>query len=275
MNNNFKPNNYEHEVNNAIDNIIDYELNTGRKKLISKISDNINFKYNSFNIFLGKQGTGKTTSILKELMKLSTIKNDYHLIIYVSNNSSDDTFNKLKNYINIPIVKTDYQHLNQQFEQLIKLKDTYNKMIDGEAKQAKQVDPDSERGQIQKSDEILANLYINDFSKDRLHTFILMDDAAFVLKNENNPWFKWLCQLRHLNTTVALCLQIWKSINPSLKSQITSINIFKGYSRQQLNFIYQQIAVDVDFNEFMRMYNKLNTRQKLIIDCVEGEIRID
>ena len=258
MNNNYR--NYEHEVNNAIDNIIDYELNTGRKKLISKISDNINFKYNSFNIFLGKQGTGKTTSILKELMKLSTIKNDYHLIIYVSNNSSDDTFNKLKNYINIPIVKTDYQHLNQQFEQLIKLKDTYNKMIDGETK---------------KNPEILPELYINDFSKDRLHTFILMDDAAFVLKNENNPWFKWLCQLRHLNTTVALCLQIWKSINPSLKSQITSINIFKGYSRQQLNFIYQQIAVDVDFNEFMRMYNKLNTRQKLIIDCVEGEIRID
>ena len=250
----------DYELSNAIDDIIDYELNTGRKKLISKISDNINFKYNSFNIFLGKQGTRKTTSILKELMKLSTIKNDYHLIIYVSNNSSDDTFNKLKNYINIPIVKTDYQHLNQQFEQLIKLKDTYNKMIDG---------------QIPKSDEMLANLYINDFSKDRLHTFILMDDAAFVLKNENNPWFKWLCQLRHLNTTIALCIQIWKSINPSLKSQITSINIFKGYSRQQLNFIYQQIAVDVDFNEFMRMYNKLNTRQKLIIDCVEGEIRID
>ena len=258
MNNNYR--NYEHEVNNAIDNIIDYELNTGRKKLISKISDNINFKYNSFNIFLGKQGTGKTTSILKELMKLSTIKNDYHLIIYVSNNSSDDTFNKLKNYINIPIVKTDYQHLNQQFEQLIKLKDTYNKMIDGET---------------EKNPEILPELYINDFSKDRLHTFILMDDAAFVLKNENNPWFKWLCQLRHLNTTVALCLQIWKSINPSLKSQITSINIFKGYSRQQLNFIYQQIAVDVDFNEFMRMYNKLNTRQKLIIDCVEGQIKIN
>ena len=248
------------KFSNIIDDIIDYELNTGRKKLISKISDNINFKYNSFNIFLGKQGTGKTTSILKELMKLSTIKNDYHLIIHVSNNSSDDTFKKLKNYINIPIVKTDYQHLNQQFEQLIKLKDTYNKMIDGE---------------IPKSDEILANLYINDFSKDRLHTFILMDDAAFVLKNENNPWFKWLCQLRHLNTTVALCLQIWKSINPSLKSQITSINIFKGYSRQQLNFIYQQIAVDVDFNEFMRMYNKLNTRQKLIIDCVEGQIKIN
>ena len=58
------------KFSNVIDDIIDYELNTGRKKLISKISDNINFKYNSSNIFLGKQGTGKTTSILKELMKL-------------------------------------------------------------------------------------------------------------------------------------------------------------------------------------------------------------
>ena len=34
------------KFSNVIDDIIDYELNTGRKKLISKISDNINFKYN-------------------------------------------------------------------------------------------------------------------------------------------------------------------------------------------------------------------------------------
>ena len=129
-------------------------------------------------------------------------------------------------------------------------------------------------GEIPKNNDILNMLYIKDFNKDRLHTFILMDDAAFVL-NKENEWFKWLCQLRHLNCTVALCIQIWKSINPSLKSQITSINIFKGYSRQQLNFIYQQISVDVNFNEFMKIYNKLDYRKKLIIDCVEGEIRID
>ena len=248
------------DLNLKVNELIDYELNnTSRKKQIQKINDQINFKYNSFNIYLGKQGTGKTTNILKELIKLSTIKNDYHLISYVSNNESDDTFNRLKNYINIPIVKTDYQNLNQQFEQLIKFKDIYNKMFDGE---------------IPKNNDILNALYIKDFNKDRLHTFILMDDAAFVL-NKENEWFKLLCQLRHLNCTVALCIQIWKSINPSLKSQITSINIFKGYSRQQLNFIYQQISVDVNFNEFMRIYNKLDYRKKLIIDCVEGEIRID
>ena len=252
--------NEENDLNLKVDEIIDYELNnTTRKKQIQKIDDQINFKYNSFNIYLGKQGTGKTTSILKELIKLSTIKNDYHLIIYVTDIESDDTFNSLKNYINIPIVKTNYQKFNSQFEHLIKLKDVYNKMVDGE---------------IPKDNSILNMLYIKDFNKDRLHTYILMDDAAFVLNKENES-FKWLCQLRHLNCTVGLCIQIWKNINPSFKSQITSINIFKGYSRQQLNHIYQQIAVDVDFNEFMRIYNKLDYRKKLIIDCVEGEIRID
>ena len=248
------------DLNLKVNELIDYELNnTSRKKQIQKINDQINFKYNSFNIYLGKQGTGKTTNILKELIKLSTIKNDYHLIIYVSDIESDDTLNKLKNYINIPIVKTNYQKFNSQFEQLIKLKDVYNKMVDGE---------------IPKDNSILNMLYIKDFNKDRLHTFILMDDAAFVL-NKENECFKWLFQLRHLNCTVGLCIQIWKNINPSFKSQITSINIFKGYSRQQLNFIYQQISVDVNFNEFMRIYNKLDYRKKLIIDCVEGEIRID
>ena len=248
-------------INEYVNDLLDYELNKDTSnKLISYIDKDINFKYNSFNICIGKQGTGKTSSILKELIKLSMKNIDsYHLIIYVSNNSSDDTFNNLYKYINIPIVKTDYEHIDKQYEQLIKLKDIYNKMFDGE---------------IPKNNDILNMLYIKDFNKDRLHTFILIDDAAFVL-NKENEWFKWLCQLRHLNCTVALCIQIWKSINPSLKSQITSINIFKGYSRQQLNFIYQQISVDVNFNEFMRIYNKLDYRKKLIIDCVEGEIRID
>ena len=129
-------------------------------------------------------------------------------------------------------------------------------------------------GEIPKDNSILTRLYIKDFNKDRLHTFILMDDAAFVL-NKENECFKWLFQLRHLNCTVGLCIQLWKNINPSFKSQITSINIFKGYSRQQLNHIYHQISLDVDFNEFMRIYNKLDYGNKLIIDCVEGEIRID
>ena len=121
-------------VNDVVDNILNKELNKNTKnKLITYVDDDVNFKYNSFNIYIGKQSTGKTTSVLKELIKLSLkdIKT-YHLIIYVSNNNSDDTFNNLFKYINIPIVKTDYEQLDNQFMDLIKLKDEYNKMVDGE-----------------------------------------------------------------------------------------------------------------------------------------------
>ena len=102
-----------------------------------------------------------------------------------------------------------------------------------------------------------------------------MDDAAFVLKRETSPWFKWLCQLRHLNCTVFLCIQIWKSINPSLKSQITSIYLFGGYSRQQLNYIYQQICLDMKFDEFYNIYTKLGKNKSLIIDMINGKIQMN
>ena len=252
-------------VNDVVDNILNKELNKDTKnKLITYVDDDVNFKYNSFNICIGKQSTGKTTSVLKELIKLS-LKSDassfgYHLIIYVSNNNSDDTFNSLYKYINIPIVKTDYEHLDEQFEQLIKLKDEYNKMVDGE---------------IPLNPEILPYLYVSDFEVKRLHTFILMDDAAFVLKNDKSKWMKWLCQLRHLNTTVFMCIQIWKSINPSLKSQITSIHLFPGYSRQQVNYIYNQICVDMKFEEFYELYVSIPKQHKLIIDLVDMTTLID
>ena len=73
------------------------------------------------------------------------------------------------------------------------MKDEYNKMVDGN---------------IPKDKSILRPLCISNFNRKRLHTFILMDDAAFVLKNERSPWFNWLCQLRHLNVTVFMYIQM-------------------------------------------------------------------
>ena len=140
------------KLNNYVDKLISKELSQDTSnKMISKIDKDVNFKLNSFNICIGKQSTGKTTSVLKELIKLSLKQKDlYHLIVCVSNNSSDNTFNGLYKYIDIPIVKTDYEHLDEQFNALIKLKDAYNKMVDGELAE----DP-----------EILDALYVKDFSQ--------------------------------------------------------------------------------------------------------------
>ena len=122
-------------LNECVDKIINKELNKPEEsyKLIRNIHSEISFKLNSFNICIGKQSTGKTTSVIKELIKLSLLEiPDFHLIIYVSNNDSDITFNKLKDYVKIPIVKINYDNLDNTFKKFIELKDLYNKIVDKE-----------------------------------------------------------------------------------------------------------------------------------------------
>ena len=251
-------------LNECVDKIINKELNKPEEsyKLIRNIHSEISFKLNSFNICIGKQSTGKTTSVIKELIKLSLLEiPDFHLIIYVSNNDSDITFNKLKDYVKIPIVKINYDNLDNTFKKFIELKDLYNKIVDKE--------PNEDEIEILKN-----NLFIKNFNIKRLHTIILMDDAAFVLKKETSPWFKWLCQLRHLNCIVFCCIQVWKSINPTLKSQLSSIYLFGGYSRQQLNYIYQQINLDMKFEQFYEIYTKLSKNNILFIDMIVNKTLI-
>lgn len=243
-----------------IDSIVEQELNNGVKKHISKISDQINFRYNSFNICIGPQGASKTTSVMKELMKLSYVPNDYHMIIYVTNNDSDDSFNSLLKYVNIKCVKTDYEHFDKQFESLIKLKDEYNKMVDGK------IEPD---------ESILDALCVDDFSKKRLHTFILFDDASFIFdKNSKSKFKNWICQCRHLNITAFCCIQIWGSLDPKLKSQLSGVYIFKGFSRERLRYIFNQVPLDENFERFYSVYMNLPKYKKIIVDFQSNSYKI-
>ena len=72
-----------------VDSIVSNELDNGLTKHISKINDNVYFKYNSFNLCVGPQGSSKTTSVLKELMKLTNLISRhlkpqfYQLALYV------------------------------------------------------------------------------------------------------------------------------------------------------------------------------------------------
>ena len=241
------------DLDNYVDSIVSSELDNGLTKHISKINDNVYFRYNSFNICVGPQGSSKTTSVLKELMKLCMYDHDYHLIIYVTNNDSDDTFNCLLKYINIPCVKTDYKHIDKEFESFIKLKDDYNAMVDG---------------RMERDPNILQALYINDFSKRRLHTFILFDDASFIFDQKTKSKFKtYLTQLRHFNTTVFACIHIWNSLDVKLKTQLSSVYLFRGFGRERLQYIYRQLPIDMSFEQFYDIYQQLPQYKKIIIDC--------
>lgn len=253
-------------INEAVEKIVNNELNNGTKKLISKIDDSINFRYNSFNICVGPQGSSKTCSVMKELIKLGFVKNhDYHLIVYVSNTDSDDTVNSLSKHIKIPVVKIDYEHVEEYLSELITLKDKYNKIKDC-------LDSGIYTELCKEAENILINLFVDNFKIKRLHTFILFDDAAFVIGKKDTQLKRWLCQLRHLNFTVFCCLQIFNSIDPKIKSQLSSVWIFKGFSRERLNYIYRQTPNNLTFNEFCEKYFKLKKYQPMIVDTTTGEV---
>ena len=251
---------YNSDLDEYIDSVVSKELNNGVKKHISKIDPNVNFRYNSFNLCVGPQGSSKTTSVMKELMKLSMVPHDYHMIIYVTDTDSDDSFNSLLKYIDIPCVKTDYEHVDEQFELLAKYKDDYNAMVDG---------------RMEYDENILDALCIDDFSKQRLHTFILFDDASFIFDHKTKSKFKsWFTKLRHLNCTVFACIQIWGSLDPKIKSQLSSVYLYRGFSRERLQYIYRQLPIDMSFEEFFRIYQQLPKYKKLVIDCLDASLKV-
>lgn len=253
-------NGYRKPIDIEIEEIVQKELNDGTKKTISKINPDINFRYNSFNILVGNQGSSKTTTVMKELMKLVYYPHDYHLLIYVSPNEQDITFDKLSRYLDIPVVKIKFEEVEEYFEDLVKVKNIYNNMVDGK---------------IPKDDGILECLCIDNFKKKRLHTIILFDDASFIFDKKSKSKFKtYFTTLRHSNTTVFCCLQIWGSIDPSLKSQISSVYIFKGFSRERVQYIFRQLPIDISFEQFWNKYVKLKKYQKIIVDAIDVSMTI-
>ena len=230
------------------------------EKLFQSFHKEINFRYNSFNIVVGNQGTSKTTTVMKELMKLRYVDHDFHLLIYVSDNESDETFKKLTQYIDFQIIQCTYDDVDEVFAEIIELKNQYNRIVDGEEEE---------------DETVLEKLYVEDFDKDRLHTFIMFDDASFIFeKNSKSMFKKWLCQCRHLNITAVCILQIWGSLDPKLKSQLASVMIGRGFSKQICQHIHRQVATDVSFDEFYNQYIQLQQYQKIFFDCVDNTMKV-
>lgn len=247
-------------INKKVDKLMDEKLSKLKGNLIEKENEVLDFKNNSFNILIGKQGASKTASVLRELLKLNYIEHNFHLCILVSNNSDDQTVSALIDSIDLPVVKSNYNEVESKLEDLFELKTEYNKMIEGT---------------IPKDPEILYALRLNKFGKNRLQTIILLDDANYVLDKKSKSKFKkWLAQCRHLNIVVFCCLQNWGTIDASLKDCLSSTFIYRGFPIDRLRHIHRQINTGMDFKSFYELYNKLKPRQKIIVDQINSEVEI-
>lgn len=202
---------------------------------IETIHPQIHFKYNSLNICLGKQGVGKTTFMLTELIKLSELPDCiYDKIVYITNGDTNDlTFETLKKLVKLPILGLDFNEATME----------------------------------------LSN-YFNSRDDKIHHTFVIVEDASFLLMKDNPIWVDWVCKLRHLRMTLWINLHVWRSISTMIKTQITTLFVFKGYSKEQLQHMYRQSCVDADFKAVLYMYLTLGKHELLKISNSDGKMLI-
>ena len=236
---------------------------------INEIHPEIHIKYSSVNILCGKQGKGKTLTIMKEIIKLSRVPNDIHMVIYVSKDGRiDNTYEVLKELITIPVKFVSADKIEEYLQSIYYYKLVYDKV---------KKEHWSDKLDKTQLDEIMDNLMINDFKRDSLQTLILFDDAAFskILSKRDSTIVKMAHEARHYKYIFCFCVQGIKDIPLPLKEQTTTFFLYSGFMNQKLPTIYAQSGIKcIDYQEFKNIYNQLDEHDYIVVDCSDGGFEV-
>ena len=257
-------------VNDEVAEVLANNYDKLMRSKISRIHPDIYLKYSSVNLFCGRQGKGKTLNVLKEMVKLSKIPSNVHMLVFVNKDGRvDDTTEALKPLITIPIKYVSVKDIEDHLQDLYFHKLIYDKIV------SEHLEDDLEEEQVS---EVLEFLMLDDFEKPSLQEVILFDDAAFekVLSKNNSTIVSMAHQARHFKFIFCFCVQGIKDIPLPIKEQTTTFFLYSGFMNQKLFPLYNQCGIKcVEFQEFKRAYNSLNDKDYLIIDCQTGRCEIE
>jgi hypothetical protein len=235
----------------------------------SIIHPQIRFKRNSINILIGRTGSGKTYSVLREISKICLIKkeasernisisslDEFHLIYYITDKDFDATFSKFKSVITIPIVFVKYDEADSVLDTLSRAKAAYDEVVEN-----------GWENQLNDAsvNEILNPLHVNDFEQKDLQTLVILDDCLRIFDSKKNPIHKRLYENRQPKITYFLTLHDLFSIPPSLKTNLHTLWIFGGFNKQKINTVYPQLNINIEREEFWEKYKELSFHESVII----------
>jgi hypothetical protein len=218
---------------------------------------------NSVNVYVGRPRSGKTYLALHDI--ISVIRNDRntHLLVYINEKGEcdDDTFDRFQELIEVDIVFVKYSDAEKYLKNLLDYKMIYNKIKENK------IDLSDVPNEVQK--ELFENLCINDFKKDHLHTLILLEDAtnSKVIKKSDSYINDLLTRCAHTQFSFFIIIHYWKALTTNIKANLSTIYIFGGYSRQQLQYMIYQMNIGQSLKEVMQKYTQLEQYDKLTIDC--------
>lgn len=259
-------------IRNVVNDTLKSKKNITSDALIKTIHPDINIRYNSVNVIVGKQSLGKTVVALEEIIKISLL-GTHHLLVYVTKNGDENdlSFQSLKHLLKIPYVTVSEKDAKPFIEELIAAKNLYYQ-IKREHLEDKIADE-----QVEALFEVL---HIDNFNKQSLHTLVLFDDISNnkLFSSEESFFSQQIRRCRHTNMTYFLLIQGWKGIKPHVKNEITTLFIFPCFNRQQLHFIYSQSASNLDFEEFYQLYQQMvqcknnypDSHPVMIVQITEG-----
>jgi hypothetical protein len=258
----------------VIDDMINQTISENRgelnREVIQKIHPEVNTYRNSINILVGKQGLGKSYTALREIIKISFVDPTAHLLLIInsSGSSNDATFNVLQSCFRLPIVFVKYDDAEEYVKNMLKYKDLYNRI------KKENLENLIEDDQIK---ELFEVLNINSLNSPFLNTIVYFEDCANNrLFSKSTMYFPHLiATCRHNGLTFFFATQFWKGVPTELKSNATTIYIFRDFSRQQLTYILQQTPLKYEFKKIYDTYHKLQNHDKLIVDTHASTIILD
>ena len=225
---------------------------------------------NSVNAYVGRPRSGKTYLALHDI--ISVVRNDpnTHLLVYINEKGDcdDDTFDRFEDLITVPVVFVKYADSEKFLRQLLDYKQIYNKIKN------KKIQPRDIPANV--TEELFEALYINDFSRDHLHTLIMLEDAtnSKQLRRADSYINDLLTRCAHTQFSFFILIHYWKALTTNIKANLSTIYIFGGYSRQQLQYMLYQMAIPTSTKELLPMYTVMPRYSKLIIDCNTGDFKI-
>jgi hypothetical protein len=159
------------------------------EQLQSVIDPKFLFRRNSINLYIARRDSGKTFNVMRELIKLSQLKNKngQNDFIYCTDKTSDSTVNDLLNLIKLNVREIRYDDMPVFLADLIDAKDAYQDAI--------------ENGVLYELwnkiySDILLGMELNDLPATTPGTDIPYDDAINLFKK---PKFRTLLDLLFQN----------------------------------------------------------------------------
>jgi hypothetical protein len=239
-----------------IDNVLEA---TKHDEVQGKIAPNIFFRYNSVNVVIGQRGSGKTHFVLREILKLLQFPEaNYSEFLYSTSKISKDytvqKFAELFAGSPLQIETISHDETYTIIRRISEAKEKYNYYRNNPTAAVKSP----------KYLDTLLKLNVVDTEMPTPHTIIFIDDCIDLL-TKRGDLFKELFQNRQAKITYFLGLQDVQGIPSSMKSNIDSLVLFGGFSKQKFTVLFYQIPMDDDREKVYEIYRTLHKSDRMMI----------